>query len=95
MFDKVKNFLLMVAGAVIGFLCLILGIRKKKIETLETENKVKDVTIKTVDTARDAESTHAVKMAEKIGEASKKTEEVTKGQKSYNDLVKGWNEKSD
>lgn len=92
MFDKIKNFLLMVAGVVIGFLCLILGIKKKRIETLETENKVKDVTIKTVETARDAESVHAVEMADKINEASETAKKVTDGEKSYNDIVREWNE---
>lgn len=95
MFSKVKDFLLMVAGAAIGFLCLILGIRKRKIETLETENKVKDVTIRTVKTAKDAESVHAVKMSDITKDASKRVESVTKGEESYNDMVKKWNEKSD
>lgn len=91
MFNKAKNLLLMVAGAVIGFLSLILGIRKRKIDKLKAENKVKDVTIKAVEKAKDAENIHAEKMAEKVADASKEVEEVTKGRKSYNDLIKDWN----
>lgn len=92
MFEKVKGFLLMVAGAVIGFLALLLGVRKRKIEKLESENKVQSVTIKVVEKARDAENANAVKMTEKATETSESLQDVSEGRKSYNDVVKDWNE---
>lgn len=82
----------MVAGAVIGFLALLLGVRKRKIEKLEAENKVQNVTIKAVEKARDAENANAVKMAEKATETSESLQDVSEGRKSYNDIVKDWNE---
>lgn len=90
--SRVKEFLLMVAGAVIGFLALLLGVRKRKIEKLEAENKVQNVTIKAVEKARDAENANAVKMAEKATETSESLQDVSEGRKSYNDIVKDWNE---
>ena len=82
----------MVAGAVIGFLALLLGVKKRKIEKLEAENKVQNVTIKAVEKAKDAENTNAVKMAEKATETSESLQDVSEGKKSYNDIVKDWNE---
>lgn len=82
----------MVAGAVIGFLSLLLGARKRKIEKLEAENKVQNVTIKVVEKAREAENANALKMAEKATETSESLQDISEGKKSYNDIVKDWNE---
>ena len=45
MFDKVKGWLVAIGGAIIAFLALLAGARKKKIAKLDKENKVKDIVI--------------------------------------------------
>lgn len=84
----------MVAGAVIGFFMLILGMKNRKIDKLESENKVKEVQIKTIETAKGVESEHAQKLSEVKNETAKATENIATGKTSYNDVVKGWNEGS-
>lgn len=94
MFDKIKNVLLMIAGVVIGFFALLLGIKNRKIDKLKTEGKVKDVIIKEVNISKDAEKEHAQKVTEIQKETVETVEEIKNGEKGYNDIINDWNNHS-
>ena len=99
MWSKIKSWFGWVAGAVIGFLLLLLGMKNKKIKKqkeeikdLETESAVKDVEIKTTQTAQKAENENAQRIVESQSKTEETIEEVKQGNTSYNDLIKGWND---
>lgn len=99
MWSKIKSWFGWVAGAVIGFLLLLLGMKNKKIKKqkeeikdLETESAVKDVEIKTTQTAQKAENENAQRIVESQVKTEETIEEVKQGNTSYNDLIKGWND---
>ena len=94
MFDKIKSWLLGIGGAIIGFLALLAGARKKKIEKLKKENAVKDSTIKGNAIAQDMEQEHNEKLLQKSKESAETIEEVRKNEKSYNDIIDAWNNPS-
>lgn len=96
--DKIKGWFGWLAGAVIGFLMLLLKFKNNKIEkqkdeisTLEKENTVKDVEIKSTQTAKKEENKQAQETVEIKKEADKKVEDVKAEKVSYNDLIKEWN----
>lgn len=91
MFDKIKNWLLAIGGAIIAFLAILLGFKNRKIDKLKTEGKVKDVVIKETGIAKDMESEHSEKIAEIKTESSETIEDVKNGKKSYNDVIDDWN----
>lgn len=100
MWSKVKSALGWLAGVVIGFLLLILGIKnkqldkkKEQIEDLEKESKVKDVVIKQTDEAKKAETKQAQEIVEAKEKEAETIENVEEGKTSYNDLIGKWNEK--
>lgn len=99
MWSKIKSWFGWIAGAVIGFLLLLLGMKNKKIKKqkeeikdLETESAVKDVEIKTTQTAQKAENENAQRIVESQVKTEETIEEVKQGSTSYNDLIKGWND---
>ena len=99
MWSKIKSWFGWIAGAVIGFLLLLLGMKNKKIKKqkeeikdLETESAVKDVEIKTTQTAQKAENENAQRIVESQVKTEETIEEVKQGNTSYNDLIKGWND---
>lgn len=91
MFDRIKNWLLAIGGAVIAFLTLLLGFKNRKIDKLRTEVKVKNVVIKEAGISKDMESEHSEKIAEIKTESSKTIEDIKNGEKSYNDIIDDWN----
>ena len=98
MWQKIKNALLAILGALVGFFAILAGLRKRKIEkqeekidNLETENKVKDVEIKAQGVATENEVRQAEKLVEQKVEETSKVEAVRDGKTSYNDIIKGWN----
>lgn len=93
MWEKVKNWIIAAMGAILAFLALLLGFRKRKIDKLETEGKVKDVIIEQKEASQEAERDHAEKAAGIAASSSEKLEGVKDGSVSYNDMVRDWNEK--
>lgn len=98
MWSKIKSWFGWVAGAVIGFLMLLLGMKNRKIKKqkeeikdLETENTVKDVEIKVTQTAKKEERKQAEESVKIKEEAQQTVENVVKGETSYNDIIKDWN----
>lgn len=98
MWSKIKSWFGWVAGAVIGFLMLLLGMKNRKIKkqkeeikNLETENTVKDVEIKATQTAKKEETKQAEESVKIKEEAQQTVENVVKGETSYNDIIKDWN----
>ena len=94
MFDKVKGWLVAIGGAIIAFLALLAGARKKKIAKLDKENKVKDIVINEGRISKNLESEHSEKISEIKDEASETIEAVRKDEKSYNDIIADWNNRT-
>lgn len=94
MFERIKSWLLGIGGLIIGFLALLAGARKKKIEKLKKENAVKDSTIKENAIAQDMEQEYNEKLLQKTKESAETIEEVRRNEKSYNDIIDSWNNPS-
>lgn len=98
MWSKIKSWFGWIAGAVVGFLLLLLKLKNNKIEKqeekiddLKTENKVASVEIKTTANAQKIERETAQEAVEVKQEAAQQMEDVKQGKTSYNDLIEGWN----
>lgn len=94
MFDKLKSWILGIGGALIAFLALIAGARKKKIKKLEKEAEAKDAIIEEKEIAVDAEREQAEKTLETKSETEKTIEAVRKDEKGYNDIISDWNNRT-
>lgn len=94
MFERIKSWIIGIGSALIGVLLMVLGIRKRKIDKLEAENKVQDVIIRDTQTAKDMESKHAEKISEIRSEEAETIEAVRKNEKGYNDIIDSWNNPS-
>lgn len=87
MWDKIKNILILIFGGIVGFLLMILGIKNKKIDRLEDENKVKDVIIQRTEVAKEEENN----LSKTILDIKNKTSENIEKERSYNEAVEDWN----
>lgn len=98
MWNKIKNWFGWIAGALIGFLMLILKLKNNKIEkqkdeisSLEKENTVKDVEMKVIENAKKEEHKQAEEAIKIKDEATQKVKDVKAEKISYNDIIKEWN----
>ena len=87
MWDKIKNILILIFGGIVGFLLMILGIKNKKIDRLEDENKVKDVIIQRTEVAKEEENN----LSKTILDIKNKTSENIEKERSYKEAVEDWN----
>lgn len=94
MFNKIKSVLITVSGTIIAFMAMILGIRKKKIKKLEKEAEIKDTVIRENEISKEVEQAHSEKVIEVKDDISKTIEAVRKDEKSYNDIIDAWNNRS-
>lgn len=92
MWERIKTWFGVIAGAVVGFLLLLLGVKNRKIDKLETEVKTADVETRAAEVAHEKER-ETVEAVAKVEEKEEETmQEVSQGKKSYNDLIKEWND---
>lgn len=102
MWSKIKSWFGWVAGAVIGFLLLLLGMKNRKIKKqkeeikdLETESVVKDVEIKATKTAQEVERKTTQETVEITQKAQEMVNDAMIGKISYNDVIEDWNNEKD
>lgn len=98
MWDKIKNWLGVVAGAAIAVLLALLGIKSKQLDTSrkETQQARKETAVKAEEVKREqVASVTATQHAEKAAETAQEAEEVMEDVKaekiSYNDIINRWN----
>lgn len=91
MFNRIKDWIIGIGGALIGALLFLLGMKNRKIRKLNAEGKVKDAVIKETGISKNLESEHTKKAVELHKEAQKTIEAVKNEEKSYNDIIRNWN----
>lgn len=99
MWSRIKSAFGWLAGAVIAFLMLLLGMKNRKIERqkediadLKSDVKVKDVELKTTTTAKTVETEQAEKTVEVKEQAQKTIDDYDAGKVDYNRIIEGWND---